>query len=156
MVRRVKRDGPPARRSAWLPAWLGVLAVLGAASAAQADDEGLSPASVDGAVTVSVAEAARLHADGVVFVDVRNPRLFARRHIPGAVHLNLSDDFNLANLSATVSRGQPFVVYCSGVKCSRSSTAADFAVAWGFTGVHYFREGIVGWRDAGLPVDTAD
>jgi rhodanese-related sulfurtransferase len=132
------------------------LAIGVAAGSAQAEDEGSSPAAVDGAVTVSVDEAARLHADGVVFVDVRNPRLYARRHIPGAVHLDLSGAYNLANLEATVSRDQPFVIYCSGVKCSRSSTAADFAVEWGFTGAHYFREGIVGWRDAGLPTAEAD
>lgn len=144
--------------SSWRRAGIRALAVALAigASPVAGDDGEFSPETVAGAVTVSVAEAARLHADGVVFVDVRNPRLYARRHVPGAVHLDLSSDFNLANLEATVARDQPFVIYCSGVRCSRSSTAADFAVDWGFTGVHYFRDGIVGWRDAGLPMVEAD
>jgi rhodanese-related sulfurtransferase len=152
---------PEGRAVRYLPGagpWIVALslAIGVAAGGAQAEDVGSSPVAVDGAVSVSVDEAARLHAADVVFVDVRNPRLYARRHIPGAVHLDLSDAFNLANLKATVSRDQPFVIYCSGVKCSRSSTAADFAIEWGFTGVHYFREGIVGWRDAGLPMVEAD
>ena len=157
MVVFAARGGGVSRTGTSGPGLAVVLAVVLALAVGVATaDEESSPESVPGAVTVSVDEAARLHAEGVVFVDVRNPRLYARRHVPGAVHLDLSSDFNLANLSATVARDQPFVLYCSGVRCSRSSTAADFAVEWGFTWVHYFREGIVGWRDAGLPLAEAE
>lgn len=124
--------------------------------AVQAGEEGSSPPHVEGTTTISVEEAQRLHAQGVPFIDVRNPRLYARRHVPGAVHLNLSDNFNLANLSAAVGKNEPFVIYCSGLKCPRSSKAAAWAVEWGFTQVKYFREGIVGWRDAGLPMESSE
>ncbi len=111
-----------------------------------------APQRVAGATTITVEKAERLHGDGVVFVDVRNPRLYARRHIPGAVHLDLYDDFNLANLRAVAAPDEPLVLYCSGAGCSRSSQAAEWAVEWGHSRVHYFRGGIVAWRDAGLPL----
>jgi rhodanese-related sulfurtransferase len=116
------------------------------------DDDGPSPLAVDGAETISVERAHQLFLDGVPFVDVRNVRLYARRHIPNARHLELKSDFTLNNLAELVARDAPVVIYCSGVKCSRSSVAVEFAVEWGFKEVKYFRQGIVGWRNAGLPV----
>ena len=135
----------------WCVAILLAAALLPAGAIAD-EDEGESPLSVPGTETVSTAQAFRLHQAGVAFVDVRNPRLYARRHIPGAHHLDLYSDFSKATLTEIVAPDQPVVLYCSGIKCSRSSTAAEFAVDWGYTGVKYFREGIVGWRDAGHPM----
>jgi rhodanese-related sulfurtransferase len=115
-----------------------------------------APEQVAGATTITVEQAKSLHDSGVPFVDVRNPRLYARRHIPGAVHLDLYDDFNLANLHAVARPDEPVVFYCSGARCSRSSQAAEWAVEWGHSRVHYFRGGIVAWRDRGLPLDGAE
>jgi rhodanese-related sulfurtransferase len=146
-------SSPIARR---LPVLSWAAALLAAAmlpvNAVADAEEGESPASVPGTETVSTAEAYRLHQTGVTFVDVRNPRLYARRHIAGAHHLDLYTDFSKATLAAVVAPDQPVVLYCSGIKCGRSSTAAEFAVDWGYTAVKYFREGIVGWRDAGHPM----
>jgi rhodanese-related sulfurtransferase len=133
--------------------WMvGLLLVWGGVQAS--DPDYASPEQVEGAVTVEVEEARRLHAAGVAFVDVRNPRLYARRHIPGAIHLDLKDRYTPETLAAVVAKDQPFVVYCSGVRCSRSHRAAAFAVEWGYSQVRYFRGGIVDWRDAGLPMDS--
>jgi len=146
------------RRKDRKPVRLGMLTGLVLAStlglAAQAAEKESSPVAVAGAETVSTGQAHELFLAGVPFVDVRNARLYARRHVPGAHHLDLYSDFNKAALEAIVARDRPVVIYCSGQKCSRSSTAAEFAVDWGFTRVKYFRDGIVGWRDAGLPLQT--
>ena len=114
------------------------------------------PLEVEGARTVAVEEAKRLFDAGVPFIDVRNPRLYARRHVPGAHHLDLKYAFTEETLNAVVAKDQPLVIYCSGVKCSRSSRASARAVSWGFTKVHYFRGGIVDWRDAGMPMESGD
>lgn len=131
-----------------------LLVFSGAVLAAKAGYE--SPELVEGATTITLEQARQMHADGVTFIDVRNPRLYARSHIPGALHLNLSDRFNHANLSQAVAKDQPFVLYCSGVRCNRSSRAADWAVEWGFEKVLYFRAGIAAWRKAGYPEDSGD
>jgi len=112
-----------------------------------------APKQVAGAETVDVEGAKALHSSGVTFVDVRATRLYERRHIPGAHHLDLRSAFTEKALLGLVAKNEPVVLYCSGIKCTRSSGAATRAVAWGFTRVHYFREGMRGWMRAGLPVE---
>ncbi len=123
---------------------------------ANAEDTGFrAPQEVKGTKTVSAAEVKQHHEAGGVIVDVRNPRLYARRHIPGALHLNFSNSYNEKALSEVVKKDQPVVIYCSGVKCSRSYRASAMAVDWGYEKVLYFRGGIVEWRDAGYPVESS-
>jgi rhodanese-related sulfurtransferase len=81
-----------------------------------------SPEQVEGAITTSLQEAKVLFDKGVVFIDVRNPRLYAKKHIPGAFHLDLKNAFNEAAVTAIAKKNQAIVIYCSGVKCSRSTT----------------------------------
>ena len=119
-----------------------------------ADREYLAPLHVPGARTVGVDEARWLYDDGVLFIDVRNPRLFARRHIPGAVHLDFANRFTLAALGAVAHRDQPIVIYSSGARCARAYRASMLAVDWGFSRVHYFRGGIVDWRDVLFPLQS--
>lgn len=127
-----------------------VFSLVSPVSAGNADYR--SPEQVAGAETVDVVDAERLHRAGVVFVDVRSKRLHTRQHIPGAVHLDLNSRFTEQELAQVIDKGEPFVVYCSGVTCTRSFRAAVRAVRWGYTEVKYFRGGVVDWRDAGLPL----
>lgn len=115
-----------------------------------------SPLAVDGAETVTVTQAADLHAQGAAFVDVRNPRLYGKKHIPGAHHLDLKGGFEEQALKALVPVEKALVLYCSGAHCSRSSRASRLAIAWGYQQVKYFRDGVVGWKEAGLPLSWAD
>ncbi len=112
-----------------------------------------SPEQVEGTITTSLQEAKVLFDKGVVFIDVRNPRLYAKNHIPGAFHLDLKTAFNEAAVEAIAKKDQAIVIYCSGVKCSRSYHASEKAALWGFKKVHYFRGGIVEWKKAGYPVE---
>lgn len=113
-----------------------------------------SPLSVEGADTISVEQAQQAHVNGVLFVDVRSPRQFAKRHIPGALNLYIKEAFTEQILIKYVDKQMPFVIYCNGAHCSLSSKAARKAVSWGFTGVKYFREGARGWRLAGNQLET--
>lgn len=111
-----------------------------------------SPEHVEGSITITVEQAKALYDTGAVFIDVRNPRLYAGGHIAGAHHLDLKNGFTEDAVAALVKRDEPVIIYCSGVKCSRSYRASAQAVSWGFTKVHYFRGGIVDWENAGYPV----
>ena len=113
-----------------------------------------SPEQVEGTTKVTVQQAKELFDKGVVFIDVRNPRYYAKGHIPGAFHFDLKHNFDEAKLDGVVKKDQSIVIYCSGVKCSRSYRAATKAVSWGFTKVQYFRGGIAEWKKAGYSVVT--
>jgi rhodanese-related sulfurtransferase len=108
---------------------------------------------VDGAVTVSVQQAKELYDQGVTFLDVRSPRLYAKGHIKGTYHLDYKYNFDEEKLANAAKKSQPLVIYCSGVKCNRSYHASEKAVEWGYTKVYYFRGGIAEWKKAGYPVE---
>jgi rhodanese-related sulfurtransferase len=123
-----------------------ILAVVPASAA-------VSPMTVPGAVTVDVDQAAALFEKGAVFVDVRKPSDYEAGRIPDAVHLDLIAAYSEESLAAAVGKDEPVVIYCNGESCARSSEACVRAVGWGFTQVHYFRDGYPAWEAAGLPVE---
>ena len=115
-----------------------------------------SPEHVEGAITTSLQEAKRLYEQGMVFIDVRNPRFYAKGHIPGAFHFDFKYNFDESKLDSVAKKDQPIVIYCSGEKCSRSSRASAEALTWGFSKVHYFRGGISDWKKAGYVIDVGE
>lgn len=116
--------------------------------------ESISPKTVEGAITVTSAEAKSLFDQEVLFVDVRKDSDWDAGRIPGAVHLdNKKGVFSEASLSAEVSKDEKLVIYCNGEKCPRSAKGSQDAVAWGFKQVYYFRDGFPAWKSAGFPVE---
>lgn len=113
----------------------------------------VSPMQVDGATTVTAAEAKALFDDGVIFVDVRSDKDFDAGRIPDALHLNSKTNFTEASLSEETGKGDSVVIYCNGESCMRSSDTSKIAVGWGFTKVYYFRDGYPAWKLAGYPVE---
>ena len=136
----------------------GLMLTLGLATGPVNADkkEYRSPETVEGAVTVSVQQAKEFFDQGVTFLDVRNPRLYANGHVPGTYHLDYKYNFDEEKLASVAEKNQPLVIYCSGVKCSRSYRASEKALEWGYTKVYYFRGGIVEWKKAGYPIEKSD
>jgi PQQ-dependent catabolism-associated CXXCW motif protein len=139
-----------------------------------------TPAYAPGAVTVNTDEAEALHKAGAtLFIDVmRVPQsempglagkwLVAQPHavIPGSVWLpkvgegDLTPDLeryfrtNLERLTHG-DRSAAILFYCIA-DCWMSWNAAKRAASWGFGRVLWYRDGIDGWRDYDLPIETAD
>ncbi|MCB1724308.1 MAG: rhodanese-like domain-containing protein [Chromatiaceae bacterium] len=113
----------------------------------------ISPQTVDGAVTVDTAAARALFDQQVAFIDVRKDSDFDAGRIPGAIHLELKHKFSDQSLSTEVKKDEPVVFYCNGESCMRSSDASKLAVSWGFSKVHYYRDGFPAWKSAGNPVE---
>lgn len=122
-------------------------------SAATLAADKVSPETVKGATTVNASQAKAMFDKGAVFVDVRSDKDWAAGRIPDAVHIELKHAFNEASLSAVAKKDQDVVFYCNGHSCLRSSEASEQAIAWGFSKVFYFRDGIPAWKDAGYPVE---
>ena len=112
-----------------------------------------SPIQVDGATTIDTAKAYSLFEQEVVFVDVRKDSDFEAGRIPGAVHIELKKQFSEQSLSEEVKKDEPVVFYCNGHSCMRSSDATKLAVGWGFSKVHYYRDGFPAWKASGNPVE---
>jgi len=112
-----------------------------------------SPPSVNGATTVTAAEAYALFEQGAAFIDGRTSSDFATGRIPGAVNLDQASSFTQASLAAVVAKADPVVFYCNGRSCLRSSEESALAVSWGYTAVHYMRDGYSAWEAAGYPIE---
>lgn len=112
-----------------------------------------SPMVIEGAKTVSAAEAKALFDKGIKFIDVRKNSDWDAGRVPGAVHIELKKKLSQESLSKTVGKDQEFVFYCNGPRCMRSSKASAKAVSWGFTKVYYFRDGLPSWQIADYPIE---
>ena len=106
------------------------------------------PRPEGGAKEVSREEAKALLEQGAQLIDVRVSHEWEAGHIPGATHLPLEE---LAERSSELDPGRPVVLYCRGG--TRSSMAAEALEDGGFEAVK-LREGIVGWDEAGLGLDS--
>lgn len=105
---------------------------------------------------ISAAEAHKLileHKNDPDFIvlDVRTPEEFAQGHLPEKTPINLdlhASDFR--ERLARLDRDKIYLVYCR--TGNRSGEAVQMMKELGFRRVYELEGGLVGWRNAGLPV----
>jgi rhodanese-related sulfurtransferase len=96
---------------------------------------------------VSRDEARKLVDEGAQLLDVRADHEWQAGRIAGATHLPLAE---LAERTGEIDRDRPVVLYCRGG--NRSAMATDALADAGFDAAK-LSEGIVGWEEAGLPLE---
>jgi rhodanese-related sulfurtransferase len=96
---------------------------------------------------VSREEARKLVDEGAQLVDVRADHEWEAGRIAGAKHVPLAE---LAERTGELDKQRPVVLYCRGG--TRSTMATDALAEAGFEAAK-LSEGIVGWDEAGLPLD---
>ncbi|MCU6669022.1 rhodanese-like domain-containing protein [Enterobacteriaceae bacterium H4N4] len=90
--------------------------------------------------------------DFVLLHVVGSPQAFARRHIPGALHLRHRDID--AHRMAAWPAGTLFVVYCAGPHCNGADRAALKLAQLGLP-VKIMIGGLTGWADEGFAFNAA-
>ncbi len=96
---------------------------------------------------VSRDEAQKLIEEGAQLVDVRAQHEWDAGHIAGATHVPLAE---LAERASEIDPERPVVLYCRGG--NRSTMAAAALNEAGYDAAKLV-EGIVGWSEAGLPLE---
>ena len=91
--------------------------------------------------------------DFVLLHVVGSPEAYARRHVPGALHLRHAD--MSAERMAEWPADTLFVVYCAGPHCNGADRAALKLATLGRP-VKLMIGGITGWADEGLAFATGD
>ena len=104
----------------------------------------VNPSEID-AETLAI----RLEEGGVVLIDVRGPEEHEDERIPGSVLVPVAS-FDPGEVAATHS-GRTVVLYC--LSGTRSARAAALFAAAGQPAPLTLREGIFGWKAAGLPTE---
>ncbi|HEX8689493.1 MAG TPA: rhodanese-like domain-containing protein [Solirubrobacterales bacterium] len=96
---------------------------------------------------VSREKARKLVEAGAQLVDVRADHEWEAGRIGGAVHMPLAE---LAERTGEIDKERPVVLYCRGG--TRSTMATEALAAAGYDAAK-LSEGIVGWSEAGLPLE---
>ncbi|MFO1186193.1 MAG: metalloregulator ArsR/SmtB family transcription factor [Alphaproteobacteria bacterium] len=93
----------------------------------------------------------RIRSGEVVVLDVRPASEFEAGHIPGARSVPLAE---LARALLSIPKDQEIFAYCRGAYCALSHKAVDLLRKSGFH-ANRIHDGIVDWRDAGLPTSRS-
>ena len=108
-----------------------------------------TPAEGDRYAFVTLREAYDLYGKpGVFFIDVNEPEVYERYHVPGSTPVTSED----LKLFLPGDKRATLVFYCAERRCTASHAAAREAVKLGYRNVLVMPEGIFGWVNAGLPV----
>jgi rhodanese-related sulfurtransferase len=99
---------------------------------------------------VSRDEAQKLIEEGAQVIDVRGDHEWEAGRIAGATHVSLAE---LAERASEIDKERPVVLYCRG---GNRSTMATAALAEAGYDAAKLSEGIVGWAEAGLPLEPDD
>ena len=88
----------------------------------------------------------------VTLLDANGTDSFKEGHIPGAIDFETNSS-KLADLLPK-DKSALIVAYCGGPQCMMYKSAAEKAVALGYTNVKHLSAGISGWKEAGEKVET--
>ncbi|MFN3954497.1 MAG: rhodanese-like domain-containing protein [Pararhodobacter sp.] len=114
-----------------------------------------APESLPGATTVNAEGVIELimNTPNLVILDNRREADYAAGHIEGAVRLIDTDITGPEVLAAHgANNDTPVLFYCNGLSCGRAANAAQMALDWGYSNVHYYALGMSEWNSLGLPV----
>ncbi|HEX6640004.1 MAG TPA: rhodanese-like domain-containing protein [Thermoanaerobaculia bacterium] len=112
-------------------------------------------------VEISGADAATLHASGVLFLDARRTSVYEAGHIAGARTFSvwesdIDDKVNALYEERSDPRDQdkPIVIYCSGGACEDSHMLSQ--KLWGiqFNNLYVYKDGFPDWQNRGGAVKT--
>jgi rhodanese-related sulfurtransferase len=109
---------------------------------------------------ISGGEAARLHAEGALFLDARRTAIYREGHVAGARPLSVwesdADEKVRALWSEGTDQKAPIVLYCSGGDCEDSHMLAQKLYLAGFDDLRVYRDGFPDWQKRGLPVTRGE
>lgn len=96
---------------------------------------------------IATDQAATAHADGAVFVDVREPEEYREGHVPGAVNLPMGQ---LTERLGELDRARPVYVLCASG--NRSSAMTEVLTEAGYEAINV-AGGTKAWTRSGLPIE---
>lgn len=141
----------------------GTMKVLGSTSNLLASLQNSSTACSDNEAKkrqpkmIGTTQAETLYGDHsrALFIDVRSTQDFQAGHIPGALSMPIN---SFQKDSSRLPKNKMIVLYESGHTagdiCAFSRSAGRILLSQGFSynDVNVYRDGLAGWRKAGLPV----
>lgn len=92
--------------------------------------------------------------DAVTLVEVLDENQFNKFHLPGALNVPVSGDFDSDIQDVVPDRHEPVAVYCQDTACDASPRAAKRMTALGYERVYDYEAGKMDWKAGGLPIES--
>lgn len=92
--------------------------------------------------------------EAVTLVEVLDEDQFNKFHLPGALNVPVSGDFESGIKDAVPDVHEPVVVYCYDEKCDASPKAMKEMEKLGYDRVYDYEAGKVDWKEAGFPIES--
>jgi len=87
----------------------------------------------------------------VTIIDANGSESYKSGHVPGAIDFQ-AEKADLASKLPS-DKGALVVAYCANPQCGAYAAAAKAARELGYTNVKHLSAGIMGWKDAGAPLE---
>ena len=87
-------------------------------------------------------------------IDVLDADKYSDFHLPGALNVALSGNFEMEFLKVVPDRDTPVVVYCQDIDCDASHRAGRRLDQMGYLNVYDYQDGKADWRAAGFPIES--
>lgn len=113
-----------------------------------------APQHINGATNLSAEQVVDLILANpdLVIIDARKKDEYIKGHIENAVS-QMDTTMSKEILAELVpAKDTPVLFYCNGVRCMRSTNAAQKAISWGYSSIYWFRGGWVEWLEKQLPI----
>ena len=94
-----------------------------------------------------------LDQDAVTLVEVLDEDQFAEFHLPGAINVPVSGNFEHDIQNAVPDHHEPVVVYCYDEDCDASPRAAERMEELGYDRVYDYAAGKMEWKMSNMPVE---
>lgn len=95
-------------------------------------------------------------AESFILVDVLSHESFENFHLPGALNVPLTGNFEECIQRAVPDKNQEVVVYCKNLECTASPEAAKKMDQLGYRQVYDYEGGKEDWKAAGLPISSIE
>ncbi len=96
---------------------------------------------------------ALIQSGAALVVEVLDRPYYRKFHLPGAVNIPVSGDFEAGIREHAPDLDHTIVVYCLDQACDASRRAAERLQAMGYTRVYDYEGGKMDWKAAGLPTE---
>jgi rhodanese-related sulfurtransferase len=118
------------------------------------------PDNIPGATKVDGSKVIEMlgEMDDVVVIDARGNGRGKLGWIPGSVHIPFGKGFDEKESTEKLtkvlsSKSTPWIAYCNGERCDRSSHAIKAGVKAGYTNAYWYRAGWDQWVESGFPIE---
>lgn len=118
---------------------------------------GETPATLEGAKTISAADAKALVAKGAKVFDVRKKASFADGHIPGAKSASAAVNAGDKTMDTAIlgaDKDAVIIIHGHGTDGWSAVYAVKSAVAAGYKNINWLRSGWAEWSASGFPVEN--